>query len=620
MNRLVKRLLLGAALATLPVAGYEIPFGEGTAAGESDFYLVPNGYGRLVLKYASIPCIDFEGDPGSPNGPWQSPGNIATALAEGSGVINVRHREFLNAGEAALVFKQGRLAMVKRDGNESQRQKDISALSTHPKKLPTLLQLWRRRTAEQEERSRSSWWRHDSRLHLGYFNPNAAGTLFAELAALFVALAIVLRRRGFRIACLLAMAFALVGVFLTGSRGSFVAWGVGLAAVVVCHFGRRLIHKKTLAVIATAVVLGLGALFAVSSLTNGRFGTNLMAMDAGNVQRLRSWSAAPEMMATAPDGWGYEPGRAYCDWFQSTDDNHPLLYLVNSHLTWMVQHGRLFRCAYVAAWLALFAFLLTFFRDRIAQVAIAVWSTFSVALWFSTVGIFPTLWIIPALCGSAVLALVARSLARNVVDCKTVVRRVALLVCVVLVGCAVPFALEAVGRHQAVGRAHPVCFDGSVVRLGQGDAQLAILRDSTVLAGDAVGCLGHELRDWMSRNPDAGAVLVADDPADLPPTVECLVAAGKGAARYLKFRNAHLADGSFCRARRTIFLSPPFPPSAVPYTFQQGTDLQIVIGEFAAQYEEAYSRSSPWVTIVPNSELYIPGWPELLLAQRRGGG
>jgi len=325
------------------------------------------------------------------------------------------------------------------------------------------------------------------------------------------------------------------------------------------------------------------------------------------------------MMAAAPDGWGDEPGRAYCDWFQDLKDNHRLYYLVNSHLTWMVQYGRFFRCAYMSAWIAVFVLLLASARRRASQVALAVWSTFAVALWFSTVGIFPTLWILPAGCGIAALAPVASSIVRG--RRQTSARRIAAYaIGCVLVGCSVPFALEATGRALSGKRTLQICRDGSTVKLGGGETKTAILNDATVLADNTIGSLGHELRTWLAGHPDIGSVLIADDPADLPPTIDCLVAAGKGAARHLEHRAAHLETGDYCRARRTIFLSPPFPPSAVPYVLQQGTDVNMTIGEFAACRDEGFSREKPWVKIVPGCELYIPGWPSLTLPERAGGG
>lgn len=610
----VHKALFCLALAAVTAFGYEIPFGEGTAAGVTDFYLVPSGYGRLTFKYAGIPVIDFRGN----GSVWRSAGDVAIATATGDGTITVRHRDFMKAGEAVLVFKGGHLVSFSRNGSEEQRKKDIHALCMRADKQPTLPQLWRVSTEEQAEESKALWWR-DTRLRLGYFNPNAAGTLFAELAVLFFAFAFLVRRRWVRIASVVAALPMLYGVVLTGSRGSFLAFIVGVVVLVACRLCRAAVRRpKVLLFIVAAVLLCVGGLFALNSATHGRFGSNLFAVDASNVQRLRAWGAVPEMMATAPGGWGAEPGRAYCDWFQDLTDQHRLYYLISSHLTWLVQHGRLFRCVYVSSWLAFLLVLFVYAGKRVAQLSLAVWMSFAVSLWFSTVGIFATLWIVPVLCGGAALFVIGCSLIRKPQEHGR--RVLAVLGVAVAVGCFVPFFLEHVGNNRRLAKnALPISYDGRTIRLGDGEAQIAIIRDSFVLGGRSVGSFGHELREWMLRNPNEGTVLVVDDSASLPENVGRLVAAGKGGARYLKHRSEHLDDGKFCDARKTVFLSPSFPLTAIPYTLLQRTDVRLFIGEFAALREESYSRNRPWVKVVPACELYIPGWTDLALSDSSGG-
>ena len=613
-----RKILAFLALMAFQAVGYEIPFGKGTDAGDTDLYLVPGGRGRIILKYASIPLVALKARSDSNGRAWQSSSGII-ATANDDGTVSVRYDDFLNAGTATLVFANGRLKVFQREGDELQREKDKSALCAHPKKHPSLQQLWRPRSAEQMESAKALWWRGDERLRLGYFNPNAAGMLFAELAVLFAALSLlVFQKRWVRIACAALAAGALVALTLTGSRGSLIAFIVGVSAVTLIHFRGRIMRRKVLAGLLLSIAVLAVAMFVAGLATDGRFGRNILAMDEGNVQRIRCWATAPEMMAVAPDGWGDEPGRAYCDWFQDAADNHGLYYLVNSHLTWMVQHGRMFRCAYAAAWIALFALLLAFARRSTARVAIGVWGTFAVGLWFSTVGIFPTLWIVPVLCGGVAIVGIGREIARTGI--RTGMGRIAVLLgAAILLGSSAMLAVEAFGRKQANKRAMPVRFDGHVVRIGHGDVRTAILRDDVVLSGDIIGVFGHELREWLVRNPSAGTILVANRPEDLPKDVDRLVAAGKGAARYLKHRAEHFEGNAFCHARETVFLSPPFSPTAVPLTLATLSDVRIVIGEFAAQYDSGYIRERSWVSVIPDVELYIPGWPELVLAVAKGG-
>jgi len=610
MSRVLHSLLLCLALGAAAAYGIEVPIGGGKALVDgSEFYIVPNGRDVLTVKCMAVPVVHLYKAGGGAE--WQSQDLKATATMDGNGVITLQHLDFLKCGPARLVFKDGLLADFERLGGGQVAESDAKSGRVLKGKPVKLARLWIHASEKQVLEAKANWWGDSGRLRLGYFNPNAAGTLFAELALVFFALAVVIRRRIF-LRCIFGAAAAImtIGLFLTGSRGSLVGLFAGAALVVVCRLGRRIFRLRSLVALGLFAVLAAATVFAADRLSGGRLGSDLLTVDGGNVQRMRAWAAAPEMAAAAPAGWGAEPGRAYCDWFQSTDDGHRLYYLVNSHLTWLVQFGRAGRCAYVAAWLACFALLLLFApRSATVQVALAVWAAFAVHLWFSTVGIFPTLWIVPAVCGVAALVDIGMQIAR---DGRVCGRRAFIGVCAAAcIGCVAPLVMERVGRGQAAKRDVPVTFDGKCVRVGSGEPKIAILRDSTVLAGDCIGCFGHELRDWLSRTPDAGAVLVVDDPAALPHEIDCLVAAGMGARRYLAHRKSNIRDDSYCHARRTVFLSPPFGPAAVPETMLAQTDLRIITGEFAARCDEGYSRRTPGVTIVPKCELYVPDWMSL---------
>lgn len=618
MSNWTAHILIGfAAIYASTAMGYEIPFGEGTEAGETDFYIVPTSRDTLTLKYASIPLIKLTTPTIGDQRIWTTSGRTAIAKGDSKGDITLRLSDFMKAGPAELDFKDGHLRRMVRDSNEEQHNADLNAITTHPEHLPTLPQLWRKQTKEEAEKTKAAWWQGDGRLRLGYFNPNAAGTLFAQLAALFAALAFLIHRRFAQIAFAGGMLISLYGLFVTGSRGSFIAWLSGIVLMAVFRLGRKMIRPKTIIALLSVIVIAIGVMFAASIMAGGRFGTNLLSIDAGNIQRLRAWMAAPEMMATAPSGWGEEPGRAYCDWFQDTNNNHKLYYLVNSHLTWLVQYGRAFRCSYTAAWLLMLAILMAFASSKPVATALSVCSTFATALWFSTVGIFPTLWILPGICATTALVIVIRNAMRNRQAFKTLFF---LLCASAITGGILPFALEAIGRNQANSRAIPVSFDGCRITLGRGDAKIAILRDDTVLAGNTIGCFGHELRDWLGNNPNAGGIIVTDNPESLPKRIECLVAAGMGGSKYFKHRDAHLGDGEYCLADKTVLISPPFSPSVIPYTFLQRTNTMVIIGEFAARLSKGYGYQMPWVKILPGAELYIPKWPELAFAKTSSEG
>ena len=78
-------------------------------------------------------------------------------------------------------------------------------------------------------------------------------------------------------------------------------------------------------------------------------------------------------------------------------------------------------------------------------------------------------------------------------------------------------------------------------------------------------------------------------------------------------------------ARRNLpaevtFISPPFPPSAVPAGLLSSCRVRLVVGEFAARYDAEYADAPEWVTIVPAMELYIYGWMRYVVGDPRPGG
>lgn len=595
------------AISGFSALGYEIQFGGEAGTVESELHLLPNGYRSLGLKLGRRQLAELTMSAENETH-YKSESKRFSAVCVGDRVT-VTCSNIFKAGPAELTFEKGYLRRFKRDGNETLRDHDFAILTAKPNRQVRLKDLWRlRRSDELKEKAKVKWWQ-DGRLRLGYFNPNAAGTLFAELSALFTMLVFVFRRRCIRLVCAAGAAIALVALFMTGSRGSFIAFSVGIAVAVLLNLGRRFFRKNVLVRVLLVVVFGVIVVFAIGQVMNDRFGAQLLSLDAGNVQRLRCWLSAPDMMAAAPGGWGEEPGRAYCDWFQHTKDNHRLYYLVNSHLTWMVQHGWLFRSIYVSAWLALLALLFSFIREKSVSVAVAVWSTFAVALWFSTVGIFPTLWFIPVL-----VLVIAMFSMRHITA-----RKLLAVVFTGLIGALLPFGSLLYQTRNNGKASLPIHRVTDMTILGQGVPEIFVVRDNFALSDERIGRVGHEIREFLADKPNAAPLAVADGVSNLPERVATLVLVGRGGASYLKYRAEHLADGKYCHAQKTIFVSPPFSPSAIPLTLSTESDVSIMIGAFAAAHEQAYHSPPPWVRIIPDCELYIPGWLDLVLEEHEKG-
>ena len=49
--------------------------------------------------------------------------------------------------------------------------------------------------------------------------------------------------------------------------------------------------------------------------------------------------------------------------------------------------------------------------------------------------------------------------------------------------------------------------------------------------------------------------------------------------------------------KEVVFVSPPFPPPALPEGFLKSCKVSIVIGEFTARYEPEYANPPPWVNV-----------------------
>ncbi len=60
--------------------------------------------------------------------------------------------------------------------------------------------------------------------------------------------------------------------------------------------------------------------------------------------------------------------------------------------------------------------------------------------------------------------------------------------------------------------------------------------------------------------------------------------------------------------RDVVFISPPFPPQAIPPPLLQSCRVRVIVGEFACWYSNDYDNPPRWVTVVPGAERYIPCW------------
>lgn len=233
------------------------------------------------------------------------------------------------------------------------------------------------------------------RQDFGFGNPNTAGAFFAVL--LLAVFFIPPRNRwlgGLRIGL---GAVVLSALLLTASRGALVALAAGsLAAWIASGCPRPCI--KFLAACLLAVLLAVG-IFGERSL--GRL-ADLSPSEGSTTSRMRVYRAIPEMLVSAPVGWGWGKGaHAYENWFQSPADHTHLKNLLSTHATWIVEGGVPFALAYLMAW------ALAFLVCASCPLALGMLVAWAVATSFSHVGGAWPLWILPAL--AVVYALRRRS-------------------------------------------------------------------------------------------------------------------------------------------------------------------------------------------------------------------
>ena len=100
--------------------------------------------------------------------------------------------------------------------------------------------------------------------------------------------------------------------------------------------------------------------------------------------------------------------------------------------------------------------------------------------------------------------------------------------------------------------------------------------------------------------------------SDLPPRVRRLAVAGRLCGEYLKLWK----EGNAPKAAELIFLSPAMSLDSVPESLRRSCKFAMVVGEFAARYEDVYGHldGADGVIVTEGSEVYLPGWVGLILS------
>jgi len=463
----------------------------------------------------------------------------------------------------------------------------------------TLAELWPDGFSEAEKKyrdERSDIWRTGSRLRFIWRDPNLSAILLMQLALLGLAVAaygLSAGSRAAKAACIAGgLAFSAAGLvmlMLTQSRGAFLGFLVGGAAIVLAAARSLFTVRRLLAVL---VLLGVFAAALYATGASDRFTKSLVKLDDSTSYRVAVWSAAPKMMVDAPSGWGCgNSGASYMRWYQ--DFSGSILHghsLFSSHLTAMVEHGWAFRLAYIAFWLFALCGLVRLLVCRKASWPLAVVAGTGVATAFVTAA-SPLLWTVPVVA----LMYAAAKLGRSV-----------LRMWPYAVGALAIAGAALFGIHSAGANADGMEVHGSstqVVVNGE-KPDVWIVDDGWSLDAGRFGGVGKELRSALRSVPLSPCVGYVESVADLPGDAAKVVLVGKRVADFME------SLGRFTSLKSVVFISPSISVKEVPAAFKDGkTDFHAYVGRHAVSDAE----SSDWLTVVEGTELYIPGWPLALL-------
>ena len=455
-------------------------------------------------------------------------------------------------------------------------------------------------------------WGRSGRLCFPYGNPNQAAAFWAEIAIGLFALAVAFRRRmSVRAAVAAAAAVALACVMWAGSRGAVLSLCAALAVFALTRRDVvvRLVRNKWFWI---AVAVAVAAIVAWIVWKDPKFLTRGMGTGGNkgwsNRVRMEMWMAAPRMMLDAASGWGsvFEVGRAYMDWYQPLSEVSLPGSLINDHLTAIVGFSWTLRAAYVALWGFVFALgALCALRRRVAF-PLAMAAFWFVGSWFNPLFSAYALW------GGPIVAAVV--LAWNMRFLKRRDFVVAGAFALVFCAAAAAIVVSLGTRWRSVDAPVPIRHVGNAtyVNVRGGEVPETWVVDTT---GEALGGIlsAKGTRLFYAFNPKGESIAVVRSVSDLPREgVERLVLGGVEGDKWLKFVSTH-PEAREHLPDAVVFVSPPFPPDAVPPALFDAANVVFIVGEFAARYGETYAAPRNGVVIVPGMETYIENWLGLSL-------
>lgn len=523
----------------------------------------------------------------------------------GRDLVFIESSPDVKGGQISYLFKRGRLVSFSRkDAEPVSFEYELPRPALPEEQSPILKALvpipQGTKSAIDKEIDRK--WKKSRRLQFPYSNPNRSAMLYCEIAILALAgFLFFVRRRSLRIASGVVFALAVGCLAWAGSRGAMLGFALALLCFALSRFREirsALRMKRTWIAVAAVVALFAAWLCVQDShfLSRGFKGRSSWS----NKIRLEIAQNAPMMLVDAPGGWtggGMKIGRAYLDWYQPFHVVALTGSLICDHLTQLASYGWFGRFLYVFGWLlALLCGAIHLVRKRDA-LPLAMWLAWGVTASFNPLMSDWTLWIAVVLASAPLV--MARPW-REPKPCAVALSVSAVLAAAVLV--SLYFAGSSRARPEV-----KVFRDGERTMVKVKNPKTWIVDDGLSLGG--VLCW-KDVRRYMKEHPLSPGVGCVDSVKDLPDgsDIERLVLAGSAGDDWLKMISSS-PEARRNLPKSVVFISPPFPPAAIPPPLLKACNVRIVIGEFSTWYHSAaYADVPDWVKVVPGMELYIAEW------------
>jgi hypothetical protein len=420
----------------------------------------------------------------------------------------------------------------------------------------------------------------------GLGNPNKTAVLIAMLM-LAIWLVAYIKRWGFwaSLVCFVSLGVCLMD---TASRGGLVAALAG-GVYLLLNLPKPWPKIRVISIVAGSGMIVLSSLFFC---TLPRYGLGINSEDPSITHRLALWRSAPRMMVDAPWGWGFgNSGRAYVQWYQPLDHHEIYRTLVNSHMTWLVEMGWLGRFLYLMAWVAPFLLCWPRHRTLFQAIPLAVWITFAVGAFFSSVAECIWLWGLP------LLALFVAVWGRwreadwpKMIICSQGISASAIAL----------FTIWAIGM---VSPSRTVRGSADRVVLGGGQPTIWVLTDPKILGSD----FGRTLRENM---PPYSVGLITTP--RLPPDLQGNLLVVCGSVSSAELGTLSTLSSHF---HRLILVNPAFYPKE--FGIRDGRNLTVLYGEFARSpaVEEWRTQLVAHSIMIRGAGDFVPNWPIELLGR-----